>query len=520
MWLEPVGVGPIAVPGMTYTLRCQKIRLMPKRCVLNQINLPGVGAIVSHQSTVGNMAQAVRERVLGTVTDGQWNPTHRSTQPFATDRMLHIRRSVTRMIGDVSPITHSEYCAKYAGSRRRTYENAMRSLERSPVQLQDSYSNVFLKAEKWPARAVKAGRVVSPRSYRYLLAMGVYIHPLEHRLYRCFRRYCNSPVIMKGLDQAARAEVACNHWAQFSDPVAVGLDASKFDQHTSKKALQFEHGFYLKPYRNDALLAKLCSWQLRGRCYANLDDGRLKWTQEGGRFSGDVNTALGNCILSATMLIGYCEEKGIKARYMVDGDDCVVFMERADLARFMEGLTAWYKDRGYLMKIEGPYTRLQHIEFCQSKLVVWPGGKMFVRNPFKAVTQDHTWIQRGGITYAEVMTATGLGGLSLYGHMPILGAYYRMLAGNRRLSTKVMAQLDLKSGWMRSVSSWDGHYSPPSDQLRVAFYETFGVHPSDQKDLEKYYLKVSLHTDLPLDPNQIKTPDFVEVNTKLSILNG
>lgn len=468
---------------------------------------------------MNNVLWSLRERVLGTVNEGVWAPTYRSPVEFATDRMKAVRRRVCDLVGYVSPITHSEYCEKYAGLRKKAYENARTSLKFKSIDWRDSHLSCFLKAEKWAD--VKAPRMISPRSVRFLLAMGVYISPLEHRIYRAFRQYTGSPVIMKGLDQEARAEVAVAHWTSFRDPVAVGLDASKFDQHTSKRALQFEHGFYLRPHANDSDLKRMCDWQLRNRCHAICDDGRVAWTSEGGRMSGDVNTALGNCILSATMLIAYCQERGIAAKYMVDGDDCLVFMERRDVRAFMDGLTRWYRARGYLMKVEGPYEELHQLEFCQSKLTYIGGKALFVRNPFKAINQDHTWIAKGGITHEEVLTATGLGGLSIYGDVPVLGAYYRMLAGDRQISSQVLKRLDLRSSWLRLSKIGEGKlYCRPTSESRVEFFRTFGIHAVDQVALEDIYLASNVATALPGDPNQITNTQEISASYRLSFLNA
>lgn len=495
------------------------MREFPKRCVGNPTGLPGVCPVVSHTNTVNNVLWALRERVLGTVVEGAWAPTWRSPELFATKNMRTIRRRVCDLVGFVSPISHSEYCEKYAGLRKKAYENARKSLAFKSIDWRDSHLNCFLKAEKWGE--AKAPRMISPRSVRFLLAMGVYISPLEHRIYRAFKQYIGSPVIMKGLDQEARAEVAVAHWMAFGDPVAIGLDASKFDQHTSKKALQFEHGFYLRPHANDPDLARMCDWQLRNRCYATCEDGRVAWVTEGGRMSGDVNTALGNCILSATMLIAYCQERGIEARYMVDGDDCLVFMERSDVRTFMSGLTRWYKARGYLMKVEGPYEELHELEFCQSKLMHVSGKPLFVRNPFKAINQDHTWIVKGGMTHAEVLTATGLGGMSLYGDIPVLGAYYRMLAGDRQLSSQVLKRLDLRSSWLRLAKIGEGKlYSRPTTESRIEFFRTFGVHAVDQVILEDIYLNSKVSTTLPGDPNQIISTEQISASYRLTFLNA
>lgn len=470
--------------------------------------MPGFAPVVSHANTIGNMTWALRERVLGSVVDGEWVETHKPPGAFATAKMMAIRERVTKLVGEATPITHSEYCAKYAGMRRAAYERAKDSLFTRPLRREDSFLNCFLKAEKnavvedW---MVKAPRVISPRDVRFLLSMGVYISPIEHRIYRAFRRMHGSPVIMKGLDQEARAAVARDHWSSFNRPVAVGLDASKFDQHTSRKALQFEHGFYLKPYRNDPGLARMCSWQLENHCFAMMDDGKVAWKTDGGRMSGDTNTALGNCVLSATMLLAYASERGVVCRIMVDGDDCVVFMEQRDLARFMDGLAAWYLGRGYRMKVEGPYFDLHCVEFCQSRWMDLNGTPLFVRNPFKAINQDHTWVVRGGITHEEVLIATGLGGLSIYGDVPVLGAYYRMLARDRQLSSRVIKRLDTRSSWLRWAKSDGGkNYSAPTQASRVEFYRTFGLHACDQLDMERLYLGRSVKTALPGDPNQIK----------------
>lgn len=466
-----------------------------------------------------NVLWALMERVLGTVKDGKWETTWRSPEDFATNAMRRIRRRVCDLVGYVSPITHSEYCEKYAGLRKKAYDNARKSLTFKAIDWRDSHLNCFLKAEKWAE--LKAPRMISPRSVRFLLAMGVFISPLEHRIYRAFEKYIGSPIIMKGLDQEARAEVAVAHWESFKEPVAVGLDASKFDQHVSKRALQFEHGFYLKPHANDPDLARMCDWQLKNRCYATCDDGRVAWVSDGGRMSGDVNTALGNCVLSATMLAAYCEERGIKARYMVDGDDCLVFMERRRLSAFMNGLTEWYKARGFLMKVDGPYRELHELEFCQSKLTWISGRPLFVRNPFKAINQDHTWIAKGGITHDEVLAATGLGGLSLYGDVPVLGAYYRMLAGDRQLSSRVLKRLDLRSSWLRLAKIGEGkHYCAPTSESRVEFFRTFGIHAVDQVALESIYLQSRVTTALPGDPNQITSTDEISASYRLTFLNS
>lgn len=145
-----------------------------------------------------------------------------------------------------------------------------------------------------------------------------------------------------------------------------------------------------------------------------------------------------------------------------------------------------------------------------------------MRNPFKALNQDHAWIQVGGISYEEVITATGLGGLSIYGDVPVLGAYYRMLAGDRQISSRVLKRLDLRSSWLR-MASWEDakQYCAPTGEARVEFFRTFGIHAVDQVALESFYLTHARPTSLPCDQTTITTPEYVEANLKYTtLLNG
>lgn len=505
------------MPGLTTKLDRHKQPRVEKRLTLNPTGMPGSHPVFSHASTVGNMSWAVKERVLGSIQDGVWVETLRPTQ-FLTPGLTWFRRRVTHALGSgFTPITHNQYCEKYSGLKRKTYERAAETLRRRPVERRDAYINAFLKAEKWVDW--KAPRVISPRGMEYLLSVGVYLGPLEHPMYASIRRAMGYSVIMKGLDQEERAAVAIKHWNSFEDPVCIGLDASKFDQHNSPECLKYEHSFYKHAYNKDPELSKLLGWQLENYVFANLDDGKCKWVQKGGRMSGDVNTACGNCVVSSGMLCGFSHELRIRIRAMVDGDDCLVFMERKDSLRFMERLPDWYKARGFRMKVEGPYHALHQIEFCQSKLMLLD-TPLFVRNPYKALNQDHTWVQRGGISHEEVITATGLGGLSVYGHIPVLGAYYSMLAGGRTLSKKVRERLDLRSSWLRWTNvEAGGRYVPPTEAARIAFFETFGMHPSDQRQLEDIYLSSSVPTTRSVDPYQITSAEFIASAYKLSVLS-
>lgn len=462
----------------------------PKR-LFDIRGLPSRGVLWTHGNTVANIVHSLHERVYGRTAAGTWAPTLLPERgAFSSAGLLAFQRGVSRELGSHSlPGSVDSFLGHYRGQKRRRYEAAARSLESKPICRSDSYPGVFLKAEKW--LDWKAGRLISARTPRYNLEVGRYLLFIEKRVYVAIDTVWGSPCIMKGYTQERRAAVAYGHWNSFEDPVAVGLDYSKFDQHISRDALAtFEHPIYLRAYGGDQHLQRLLSWQLDTTCYARAVDGVVKYKVRGGRMSGDMNTAMGNCLISSGLLYGYCYETGVKARAMVDGDDAVVFMERADLARFMEGVAAWMRKRGFHLTIEEPVYELSGVEFCQCKYVATTPPTM-VRNPFKAIAQDHAWVEDKQISWAEVLAATGLGGLALYGNIPVLGAYYDMLARTTEPSRKTLQRLDFRSSWLRDAT-FDGVYSAPSERARYEFWRTWGMSPGEQRAHEANFLATHL----------------------------
>ncbi|APG76238.1 hypothetical protein 2 [Changjiang crawfish virus 7] len=451
---------------------------LPKR-LFDIRGLPGRGTLWTHANDVANVVQSVHERVLGRTTSKGWERTLLPEEgAFDSEGMVRFSTRLKQKLGSHSlPVTEQDFLSHYRGQKRRRYEAAVSSLRAKPVQRADSYPSVFLKAEKW--REEKPGRLISARSPRYNVEVGRYLLPLEPLVYQAIDGVWGSATIMKGYTPERRAAVVRGHWDSFGDPVAVGHDFSKFDQHISKRALQYEHGVYLRAYAGDEHLQKLLSWQLETTCYANVRDGRVKYTVKGGRMSGDMNTAMGNCIISAGLIWAYAAESGVQLRAVVDGDDSVVFMEKKDLQRYLAGIEGWMAKRGFRLVTEEPVYEINRVEFCQCRYMDTVPPTM-VRNPLKAITQDHAWIEDRSISYAEVLAATGLGGLSLYGHIPVLGAYYDLLARTTQPSRRTLNRLDFRSSWLRDATM-SGGFTEPSEQARYQFWLTWGMSPGEQR---------------------------------------
>lgn len=444
--------------------------------------LPSLGPMYVHDNDTSNIVWSVHERVLGTTTNGTWHPTMQPEAGSFEGSLAAFRRRVGQRVGaNALPITTEQFVGQYGGPKAKRYAAASESLRLKAVTRADSYPGVFLKGEKW--HEDKPGRIISARHPRYLLEVGKYICPIEHALYKAVDEVYGAPTIMKGYTPERRAAIVRSHWNSFADPVAVGQDFSKFDQHISRSALEYEHGFYLAAYSGDSTLQRLLSWQLETTCYANARDGRVKYRVSGGRMSGDMNTALGNCLISSALLWAYTHEAGVKVKAIVDGDDSVAFMERTDLARYLSGIKDWMAKRGFKLVTEEPVTDIARVEFCQCRFVAASPATM-VRNPVKAVTQDHAWIVDASLTHREVLAATGLGGLSLYGNIPVLGAYYNMLAGATALSRRTRRRITFQSTWLRDAQLTGGTFAEPTEEARYALWEAWGITPGEQRELE------------------------------------
>lgn len=236
--------------------------------------------------------------------------------------------------------------------------------------------------------------------------------------------------------------------------------------------------------------------QINNKCFGNCKQGSVKYSTLGGRASGDMNTALGNCLIMSGMIYSYVKFRGIKIKLMNNGDDCVVFMERSDLPRFSTGLVQWFHEMGFNMKVEPPFQCIEEIEFCQMHPVWTPEGYLFCRNLETGIAKDAVSIDPLP-TSGEVrgwLKAVGMGGLSLAGGMPIFQEHYRRYleaAGNA--TPRKLNQITGLEYYARGMNKT---YGPICERTRFSFYLAFGVTPDMQIAIEEHI------RDHPIDVEQ------------------
>lgn len=89
-----------------------------------------------------------------------------------------------------------------------------------------------------------------------------------------------STVVAKGLTIDETGRLIARKWLGFARPVAVGIDASRFDQHVSAQALEWEHSIYNSIFQSDEL-AMLLKWQINNVGFARCKNGCIKYRKIG-----------------------------------------------------------------------------------------------------------------------------------------------------------------------------------------------------------------------------------------------
>lgn len=463
--------------------------------------------LYGYRNDIDTLERAVKERVFYVKGhNGAFVPPPRPRRGRFYTGLQPAIDALVPYLPVAAPLSYVEFVSTFRGPKRKIYQRAFESLLRISLVEKDSHVKVFVKYEKtnFSLKKDPVPRVISPRDPRYNVELGRFLRPIEERLYEAIGRMYGQPTVMKGMNSAKVGGCMYDKWNDFRDPVGLGLDANRFDQHVSRHALMAEHSVYVRCFRRRSdrrLLARLLAQQLRNRCSGYTGDGRLKYRTDGGRMSGDMNTGLGNCVLMCLMIYAYALFCGVRVQLANNGDDCMVFMERRDLRRFIEGLDVWFLNMGFSMQVENPVYDLEAVEFCQTH-PVWVGPDprhyVMVRHPHYAIAKDSMCLQSYGTVplFKGWLHAVGTGGLSATGGIPVFQDFYSayLRAGEYHRSV-----VDGQSWGVRCLSrGMNRGYSPVHPRTRYSFWLAYGYTPPEQLVLEEHYK----HLNISLNPAQ------------------
>lgn len=461
----------------------------------------------AHDNCVDNMERAVLERVFY-VKRGDLHDRYSSPPDASRVAWGRVRRLIDRLdLPVATPMERSEFPSLYTEPRkRRVYEAAVESLERCPVCMQDAEVNGFVKFEKimFPDFTVKddpAPRLIQPRDPRYNVEVGVYLKPIEHRLYHAIDLFfgdlgCTGCTVAKSHNFSKRARVLREKWERFDRPVALLFDAIRFDQHCSVEALKVEHEVYYRCFRSTARdkLRWLLAMQLFTKFTGRTADGYVKFTKPGGRCSGDMNTALGNVLLMCLMMADYLLTIGLtKFELYDDGDDSVLIIEERDLALVEATYFEHFFQLGFQLRLDGVVRVFEQIEFCKTH-PVFDGQKwVMIRDPRVAIAKDciSTLPHADEAVIRGWMAAVADCGEAIAGSFPVWDAFYSLLRREAK-GVKALKLPDLESGMQINSRGMKRRFGTPTPDARVSFWRAFGWEPAKQVAYECMFDSMSL----------------------------
>lgn len=440
-------------------------------------------AVAAFSRSIVNLESGFKERVLYIDGNGTAPPTCKSSVAGLNAFLV----DVAACVGPCTPVSVASYVASKKGSKRTVYMRAADNLIHRPSGIREMSSlSFFVKREATQFAKVQVPRVISPRTAEFNILLGRYLWPVEHRIFAALQGACGSasPVVAKGMTQQQKAATIVQKLGVYG--CCVGLDASRFDQSIGAKLLGVEHQLYTSLFPNDRHLQWLLSEQLVVRGIGRCPDGIARFRGPAMRCSGDVNTSLGNCIISVALAWLYLKEHGINGDILCDGDDCLLFISPASLP-LLQGLSAWYLGYGLRMKVEEPAYEPERVEFCQSRPVFDGSQWVLVRNPSKAFNTDgFVPFTLSSTAASEHIRAVGLCGLSMAAGMPLFDCFYRRLvdAGKTgRFDTALLGGL----AYQHALQVRAGYYAvsrPVSPECRMSFWKAFGISPDEQCVME------------------------------------
>jgi len=327
------------------------------------LTLPGCYQLYTHAPCQHNELRSLHQRVLMSVPI----PEYWAIQRVGKQMQKIADNLICLAAEPIGPFDLDQIVSKFPAQKRRAYTRALDELLVSPLSERDLRISAFIKAEKLLIYEKNGDpRMIQFRSLKFNLLLGRYTRSIEKLLYKLTDRNGDA-VIMKGKNEFQRAGAMWKVWQRYDDPCAMAFDLSRWDAHCSIPLLEELHKFYLTIINTDEF-SELLKCQLVNQ---GTTSGGWRYTCPGGVMSGDMTTALGNCIMLVSMVFGLIDLLGLESRLSLvdDGDDHCLIGNECDVRKYASVAEQWFKACGHSLKVEGFTKEFHQILFCQHKPV-------------------------------------------------------------------------------------------------------------------------------------------------------
>jgi hypothetical protein len=213
--------------------------------------------------------------------------------------------------------------------------------------------------------------------------------------------------------------------------------------------------------------------------------------------SGDMNTALGNCLLMLLMLWCFMLYLAIlKWDTFDDGDDCLLRVEEEDLDSVLSAVIPHFREYGMEMKVERVARSIHEVIFCQSLVVEVAEARLkFVRDFRVVISKSLCGIRhwQDPNYRIKVLRAIGLCELVLNLGVPILQSFACSILRNVGRPVNILSASDgLQARTARElrglgVDARDVAPRPITEAARHSFAIAFGCQAEEQLYLEQFF---------------------------------
>lgn len=450
----------------------------------------------AHRSCIHNEVRSAHTRVLA--------HKHRPMDQELSDILNEVADQLIGELGQHHPIPESKMLEFLPAHKKKMYAKVLEELAVTGPMPWHSKVKAFVKVEK-----LRMGdkdpdpRMIQARTPQFNVRLAKFTRSIEHSLYGL--QEDGYRLLAKGRNSRQRALDLNNIWSSLTDPVALSLDLSRWDMHCSPDLLRKAHKVYLGCQGNDPELQNLLEQTLHNKCTTK---NGLSYKREGNVMSGDMTTALGNCLMVVMILKAFRKLNQIPSNAMRiydDGDDHLIIVERKIANRVAELISSHYERAGHKLVVEGMTDQIHQVEFCQQRIIehshdyVEGGVLEFTPNPEKTIAtalcfsahldQDSRAI---GINTLRYLGSVWEGRAILHQGQPVLGPLFLRLSlenphrlhrvGQQQTSLTRRLQLD-----GRSKVTW----TRISDAARESYEKAWGISPSMQEQLENISIDLS-----------------------------
>jgi len=451
---------------------------------MDKFDLPGVCPPLRHATCKHNERVALCNRVLKRVPSMTVAGEKMGWKVVRDLRQLHL------------PLEDSEtFLSRYSGAKRARYAKAILENEVFGYPPWMGKITMFVKNESFNPQKKRNPdpRAIQFRDANYAAALAEYLKPIEHEIYntRLYgKNFGVGRVIGKGLNMHDRARLIVRKFNNIERCVVVSIDAKRFDLHVNKKLLELEQAYYLK-FNNDPKFRELLQRQLRNK---GATRSGFSYTVEGGRMSGDMNTGLGNCVISLIMFKALVTQLGKQMDLLVDGDDALLFISADNLHLLQTLLVPHYLQFGMEIEVAEIAYTIEEINWCQTRPIHIDGHWIMIRDPIRVLSNVLVSKKWQPHRQRDYMGAIALCEMALNRGVPVLQEMSMALWRNssQNPNANEMERKEALLSRVLNFNSWDGlckrgmDPTPVTIESRLSFERGFGVTIMEQLSWERY----------------------------------